>query len=583
MEKIIYEDEIVEIKKIGKEKTYDIEMALPANNYIANNLIVHNTSGLSKLSRQLGIKNFKEMYDATTLYRPGPLHSGETADYSLRHNGKKKWEYDHPLLEPLTKDTYGLILYQEQVMLVMHQLGAFSWATAEASRKIMTKSKGKDEFNKMRAEFIANAKREHGITEKESEKIFDVVCMFGSYGFNLSHAVEYSIISYWTAWLKVHYPAQFFESLLTLEDDSNKIANYVRDAREFGIDVKTPDINKSGLGYLTDRNKIYAGLDSVRGLGQKTVKKILQKRPPDGFGKGIEGMKSFARLVEPSKVVVEALACSGALDIFGVSRQRCCQLSKAIQKKDFDFNLLKKENPGDDWNDKERSIKMLEYVDLPSEKPAIDYFENPFEGKVKFEKIGDLRFEESMSERWIKGIVTFINFKQEGLEGQWTMFDNVLERRYAHLNISDGTGNVLVHLSPEQYTSYKKYLERGAGFPVVIKGSSIPNFQKIYADAMIVLDVEHLNQPICKRVLYREKYDVFFERIKKKFPDKKVKIIQTVRYKVSKKKKAYARIGFEDGTQGLCFNLTHDIFLAGEIIVFTMDKEPFIDVVKRYS
>ncbi|KKL84932.1 hypothetical protein LCGC14_1959790, partial [marine sediment metagenome] len=137
------------------------------------------TTGMSKLVKQLKVDNFKLLTYASVLYRPGPLHSGQTATFVLRHHKKEKWKYDHPLLEPITKETYGLILTQEQVMQIMFDLGNFSWATAESARKVMTKSQGKAIFNKMRQEFIENAFSKHNLPKAEGGKIFDVVSTFG--------------------------------------------------------------------------------------------------------------------------------------------------------------------------------------------------------------------------------------------------------------------------------------------------------------------------------------------------------------------------------------------------------------------
>jgi len=156
-----------------------------------------NNTGMSKFAQGLNITKFNDLYDATTLFRPGALHSGQAMLYANRKTGKEPVEYMHPLLEPLTKDTRGIILYQEQVMQVMNQIGGMSWAAAETVRKIITKSKGSAAFNKMREDFVRNTKKLHKMPEEESQRLFDVVSAFGSYSFNKAHAVEYSTISYW--------------------------------------------------------------------------------------------------------------------------------------------------------------------------------------------------------------------------------------------------------------------------------------------------------------------------------------------------------------------------------------------------
>jgi len=528
------------------------------------------TVGMSKLSKQLGIDNFKTLYDATTLYRPGPLHSGETANYIARHLGKKEVKYAHDLLVPISKETHGMILYQEQVMQIMYDLGKFSWATAETTRKIMTKSQGKEMFNRLRAEFVANAKREHKMLEKEATKIFDTVSTFGSYGFNKSHAVEYSVISYWCGWLKAYFPLEFFSVLISKEGDSAKIADYVRNAREMGIEVLPPHINKSEPECSVKDEKIYLGFNMIKGIGASSVKKILKGRP-----------YTFRSLIQAkfSKTIWENLAKAGALDEFGRTRKSLV----AERERYHRSSLYKSERP--EWSEKELFIHQLEVLDLPTKKPAIDYFSNPFKEVLKFSPLGDLQFDDYVPEVWVKGLVTFINFKQEGLEGSWTMFDNILERRYAHLNINDGTGNVLVHLSPEQYTYYKQYLERGAGLPIIIRGHSIPGFNKIYCDAMVVLDgteeeILEVNKenPLLDYIFGKTESVIQDKMLE--YPDCDVSVVGSVSYKVSKNKKAYARIQFTNGDKLMDFKLTPQIYLAGEVVVYRK-QDPFMEVVWR--
>jgi len=455
-------------------------------------------------------------------------------------------------------------------MKIMHDLGNFSWATAESSRKIISKSKGKAMFEKMRKEFVRNTKKVHNISEKESSKIFDVVSTFGSYGFNEAHAIEYSIISYWCAWLKTYYPQYFFTALLSREKNSTRIADYVRDAKDNGIAVEKPNINKSKADYTIENDKIYAGFNAIKQIANRSVAKIIKGQPYKSF-------EDFLRRCGSSKTIIKNLVLAGAFDCWNINWKYIIDNIDTIKKtKEYAPNIP-------DHDNTKKTFLQMEVLDLPPEKNPIDFFKDPFQQHLKYEAIGELDFDENIDERWIKGIVTFINFKQEGLEGQWAMFDNVLERRYAHLNVNDGTGNVLVHLSPEQYTYYKKYLEKGTGFPVIIKGHSIKNYNKIYCDAMLVLnDIDYQN-PVIGYIKKEKKKRVL--ELKKKFPNYYVDMITAVTYKVSKNKNPYARIKFkmiktEYGL--LCFELTEKIFVAGEILVFEMKKEPFIHVVKRY-
>lgn len=527
------------------------------------------TSGLSKMSKQLPIDNFKLLYQTSGLYRPSSLHSGECASFILKHQGKEEVKYVHPILEPLTKDSYAVIIWQEQVMKIMHELGGFSWSTAESARKIMTKSKGKEVFNKLRKEFVENAYKYKNLPKEEGEKIFDAVSTFGSYGFCLAHAVEYSIISYWTAFLKTYHTKEFFTALLKRESEDSQEANYINNAKEMGIKVNIPNINYSKESYTIYKENIYAGFSNIKGLGPRNAQKIVKNQP-------YADIKDLMKRLKPSISVFKAMILSGCFDDMLSNRKVLYDNAEKIKK---NINLIKLlDENALDWNEKEKSLKQSTVISVYSGKHLIEYSNDPFKDKIKYEKIGELNFDEYIQERYIKGIISFVNFKTEGTEGKWSMFENVLERRYAHLNVNDGTGNVLVHLSPEQYTYYKHILERVEGVPVIIKGHSIPNYNKIYCDAMIVLDNIDYKNPIIKYFDGQRQKE--FQTIN--FNGNKGGVIKTCTYKVSKRKNPYARInlvGEKDDI--LCFKLDKDIFVAGEIIEYKQDKPPFADIVRR--
>jgi len=520
------------------------------------------TSGLSKLCRQLKADDFNLLYDITTLYRPGPLHSGETADYIQRRNGAKEWKHDHELLEPITKNTLGLVLYQEQVMRVMHDIGGFTWATSESTRKVITKSQGKKVFEKLRKEFVHNAK-DKGLGEKEAEHVFNVVSMFGSYGFNLSHAVEYTIISYWCAWLKTYHPKEFFAELMTRENDSYQLSNYIKEAMKTDIEIMLPDINESRTGFTATDDGIRVGLESISSIGKKTAQKLVRHQP-------YKSISDFKKRVKPSVTVVKALTCCGALDKFISSRKYTYENPGLIT----DNETLIEQT---EWDDTKKQEMVNQYVTLPQEKALIDKYDDPFKGGIEYTPIGNLVFKEHVPDVWVKGVVTFINFKQEGLEGDWTMFDNVLERRYAHLNIDDGTGQVLVHLSPEQYTYYKRVLERVKGIPVAIKGHTIPDFQKVYCDALVVMDDVDENNPIMKYNDDRKEERKTLKTINK-FAE--IGTVAQVSYKVSKNRNPYARIRTKEGDFFMVFKLDDDIFVAGELLLYTK-SDNFAKVIAR--
>jgi len=257
-----------------------------------------NTVGMSKLAQSINIETFNHLYDCTTIFRPGPLHSGQAQLYINRKIGKEEAKPMHPVLKDITEKTQHVMLYQEQVMQIMYKVGGMSWATAEQSRKVMTKSKGKDAFNKMRAEFIAGANRIHGVPNEEAEKIFDIVSMFGSYGFNLSHALTYSVISYWCAWLKTYHPKHFYKSLLKYEKEDKVKQDIAQEMHNNNIDLEYPDINKSHFSYELVDDKIFAGLNTINGIAEKIAQKILKARPFISFDDFKKRVKLSEKLIK---------------------------------------------------------------------------------------------------------------------------------------------------------------------------------------------------------------------------------------------------------------------------------------------
>lgn len=542
------------------------------------------TTGFSKTLKQMKCLTFSRLCDANAMYRPGALHSGITAEYVRRCNGL--WDdkmYSHPSYEHIVKDTMGLIIYQEQIMKIVNEVGGLSWSESESLRKVISKTQGKQMFDEFRGKFIAGAKRLHGIEPEVSGKIFDAVSTYGSYGFNKSHSASYSILTYTTAWYKNYFPLQFYAALLNRESVSEMEANYVADAKRHNIEIKPPGINISELDYSAKDGKIYCGISRIKGTRKKTTKDIVNKKP-------FVDVWDLMKRVKIGKSEFETLTLSGALDCFGKTRKTLVENYDVLKS-----GVVASLHEFPEYEEREKITKQLEYLNFPAEKHPILMYDDPFKGKIQYEKIADLVFDDFVGERWIRGIVTFINFKQEGLEGQWQYFENVLERKYAHLNVNDESGgNVLVHLAPEQYTAYKKYLESGTGFPVIIKGSSIPNYQKIYADALIAVNDVDKNHPIFKYV--EDKRQKELDEIRAALPatqrnnrgeicDVKAHVICSVKYKVSKNKKAYALLmfdGIEHSDKSMCFKLDSKIFIAGEILVYLKPKgSPFIEIIKR--
>ncbi|MCK4267227.1 MAG: DNA polymerase III subunit alpha, partial [Actinomycetia bacterium] len=240
------------------------------------------SSGMRSLMRDLAPTTFQDIVALLALYRPGPLQSGMVKDFVDCKHGRKVINYPHPSLEPILKETYGMIVYQEQVMRVATSMAGFTLGEADILRGTMSKKKA-DVLAEQRAKFISGA-QDKNIDKKTAGKVFDLVNHFAGYGFNKSHSTAYAVISYQTAYLKTHYPGEFMAALLTsIMDNKDKVAQYVNECRRLKIEVLPPDVNESFLGFTPVDKRIRFGLSAVRNVGEGAIGAIIAAREEKPF------------------------------------------------------------------------------------------------------------------------------------------------------------------------------------------------------------------------------------------------------------------------------------------------------------
>jgi DNA polymerase-3 subunit alpha len=270
------------------------------------------SSGMQGLLVKLKPSCFEDIIAVVALYRPGPLGSGMVDDFIDRKHGRKKVVYNLPQLEPILKDTYGVIVYQEQVMQIARTLAGYSLGGADLLRRAMGK-KDLAAMAKEKDKFLAGVK-EQGIDRKKAEAIFDLMAKFAEYGFNKSHSAAYALVAYQTAFLKAHYPVEFMAALLT-EDMGNtdKVIKNIADCREMGIEVLPPDINTSQLSFRVLGNSIRFGLGAVKNVGAAAIEAILDARKEGPFS-DIYNFCERVDLRRVNKRVVESLVKCGAFD-----------------------------------------------------------------------------------------------------------------------------------------------------------------------------------------------------------------------------------------------------------------------------
>ncbi|MBL8785760.1 MAG: DNA polymerase III subunit alpha, partial [Deltaproteobacteria bacterium] len=290
------------------------------------------SSGFKELLRKLKPDCIEDIIAAVALYRPGPLQSGMVDSFIRRKHGQEPVAYPHPSLDIVLKETYGVMVYQEQVMQSASVLAGFSLGQADILRRAMGKKKA-EEMAKQRAVFAAGC-AERGVDEKQASEIFDTIEKFAGYGFNKSHSAAYGIITYQTAWLKTHYPVEFMAALLTSDGDStDKIVRLIAECRTMGLTVLPPSVNISDLDFTTGDGAIRFGMGAVKGVGGGAVEAILAARDEGGAFKDLYDFCERADLKRVNKRVMEALVKCGAFDELGQTRRGLWdELDRAIER-----------------------------------------------------------------------------------------------------------------------------------------------------------------------------------------------------------------------------------------------------------
>ena len=276
--------------------------------------------GMKDLIKRLQPDTFEDIVALVALFRPGPLQSGMVDDFVNRKHGRAVVNYPHPDLEPILKPTYGVIVYQEQVMQIAQVLAGYSLGSADMLRRAMGKKKA-EEMAQQRAFFLEGAQN-RGIDERTAGPIFDLMEKFAEYGFNKSHSAAYALIAYQTAWLKAHYPAAFMAAVLSADmDNTDKIVGLIDECRDMELTVLPPDVNYSKIRFMVaDDKTIRYGMGAIKGVGEAALTGIVEERQN---GKEYSSLYDFCRRVDMKKInrrVLDALVKAGAFDELGGHR-----------------------------------------------------------------------------------------------------------------------------------------------------------------------------------------------------------------------------------------------------------------------
>ncbi len=281
------------------------------------------SSGMQDLAKRLQPSGFEDVIAMLALYRPGPMESGMLNDFVERKHGRAQITYMFPELEPILKPTYGVIVYQEQVMQIVQTIGGFSLGGADLVRRAMGK-KIKEEMDKLQNEFADGAEKK-GFNRAKAMELFDLIVKFAGYGFNKSHSAAYAMVTFYTSYLKCYYPTDFMAAQLTLEkDNTTKVVRYVDELKNMNIKLLPPDINRSGLKFIASNidgeEVVLFGLGAIKGAGDIAINSILEARGETPF----KDLSDFISRIDGTKVnkkVIESLIKAGALDSFGYTRR----------------------------------------------------------------------------------------------------------------------------------------------------------------------------------------------------------------------------------------------------------------------
>ena len=312
----------IEALPLDDAKTYDLLNK-------ANTLGVFQleSGGMRDLCRKFQISSVEHITALVALYRPGPMDL--IPDFIKRRHGEVKIEYPHPLLEPISKETYGVLIYQEQVMQATQILAGYTLGSADLLRRAMGKKK-LEEMQKQRENFVKGAAKANNISGAKANEVFDLLEKFAGYGFNKSHAAAYAIVAYQTAYLKANYPIEFLSAMLTNDmGDTAKLSQYIAEARTMGVDVLGPDVNESQVVFApatrtnadgTSEAVIRFGLAAIKGMGEVAVECLLKARAAGGKFTSLGDLCGRVDTRTVSRKGLEALIKSGACDSFGETR-----------------------------------------------------------------------------------------------------------------------------------------------------------------------------------------------------------------------------------------------------------------------
>jgi DNA polymerase-3 subunit alpha len=428
------------------------------------------SAGMRDILLKMQPNRFEDLIALVALYRPGPIGSGMIDDYIKRKKGKVPVRYELPQLKDILDETYGVILYQEQVMNIANRLASFTMGQADVLRKAMGKKKPQ-EMEKQKEAFI-NGATSGGISEKKAARLFDLMALFAEYGFNKSHSAAYAYLAYQTAYFKAHYPVEFMAATLSADIDStDKIVKSINECRSMSIEILPPDINQCGREFKVTGEGVRFGLGAVKGAGTAAIESILETRRNGPFGT----FEDFLRRVDKNKVnkkVIESLIKAGAFDsldssgmsgLSGMGRWRA-KLMEALSSSNGQVPSLslfgQPEETGEakGWDEAEV---------LKNEKEALGFYisGNPLSKYRNNMRLLDIKGVSELEDVEDKKEITAAGI----ISGLKRLRTRNKAETMAYLALEDEEGTVEVIVFPELYKAHANLLKKDT--PLLVQGT----------------------------------------------------------------------------------------------------------------
>jgi len=466
--------------------------------------------GMKDLIKRLQPDAFEEIVALVALFRPGPLGSGMVDDFINVKHGKKAAQYPHPDIKSILEPTYGVILYQEQVMQIAQVLAGYTLGGADMLRRAMGKKKP-EEMAKQRELFTQGA-LERGVEEKTATYIFDLMEKFAGYGFNKSHSAAYALVSYQTAWLKAHYPAAFMAAVMSADmDNTDKVVSLIEDAREMKLEVVSPNVNVCQYKFtVKDDQGIFYGLGAIKGVGEGAIEGIINSHQQDGPFRDLFDFCQRIDLKKANKRTLEGLIRAGAMDELGPNRatlmatlesavQRAEQHHKNLASGQNDMFGVAEPQPEEeagqfivvkDWDDEIRLTGEKETLGLYLTGHPIDRYEHEI-NQIVSKRIAELNPKSDQ------------NITVAGLVVAMRTMNTKRGDRIAFITLDDRTGRLELAVFSEAYNHYRDLIAKDR--LLVVEGEvSLDDYTGgLKMSANKIYDIDHAREAFARQLVLK--------------------------------------------------------------------------------